>query len=47
LRKGEPWPSEIEVVEVRSLRQALQAALVEDVRSKDSKTPRDPQPGID
>jgi DNA repair protein RadA/Sms len=28
LRKGEPWPSEIEVVEVRSLRQALESALV-------------------
>lgn len=47
LRKGEPWPSEIEVVEVRSLRQALQAALVDEVRSKDTKKPRDPQPGID
>lgn len=30
LRRGEPWPTDIEVIEVRSLRQALQAALVED-----------------
>jgi DNA repair protein RadA/Sms len=29
LRKGEPWPDGINVVEVRSLRQALEAALVE------------------
>jgi len=29
LRKGEPWPGGIEVVEVRSLRQALEAALVQ------------------
>ena len=29
LRKGEPWPSDIEVVEARSLYQALEAALVQ------------------
>jgi len=29
LRKGEPWPDGIEVVEARSLRQALEAALVQ------------------
>ena len=29
LRKGEPWPEGIEVVEARSLRQALEAALVQ------------------
>jgi DNA repair protein RadA/Sms len=29
LRKGEPWPEGIEVNEVRSLRQALEAALVQ------------------
>ena len=29
LRKGEPWPGGIEVVEARSLRQALEAALVQ------------------
>lgn len=28
LRKVEPWPEDIEVIEVRSLKQALQAALV-------------------
>ncbi|MBN2149495.1 MAG: DNA repair protein RadA [Anaerolineales bacterium] len=32
LRKGEPWPKEIEVVEVRSLRQALETALVSSER---------------
>ena len=31
LRRGEPWPAEIEVVEARSLRQALDAALVGEV----------------
>ncbi len=30
LRKGEPWPKGIEVIEVRSLREALQKALIED-----------------
>jgi DNA repair protein RadA/Sms len=30
LRRGEPWPTEIEVIEARSLRQALQAALVDE-----------------
>jgi DNA repair protein RadA/Sms len=29
LRKGEPWPEGIEVTEVRSLRQALESALVQ------------------
>jgi DNA repair protein RadA/Sms len=29
LRKGEPWPDGITVVEARSLRQALEAALVD------------------
>jgi DNA repair protein RadA/Sms len=32
LRRGEPWPEGIEVVEARSLRQALEAALVGDQR---------------
>ena len=31
LRKGEPWPSEIKVIEVRSLREALKHALLETV----------------
>jgi DNA repair protein RadA/Sms len=30
LRKSEPWPTGIEVIEVRTLRQALDAALVAD-----------------
>jgi DNA repair protein RadA/Sms len=30
LRKGEPWPDGITIVEARSLRQALEAALVEE-----------------
>jgi len=29
LRKGEPWPEDIEIFEARSLREALKAALVE------------------
>ncbi len=29
LRKGEPWPKGIQVIEVRSLREALKAALIE------------------
>jgi DNA repair protein RadA/Sms len=29
LRKGEPWPNEINVIEVRSLREALKHALLE------------------
>jgi DNA repair protein RadA/Sms len=29
LRKTEPWPEGIEVLEARSLRQALEAALVQ------------------
>jgi DNA repair protein RadA/Sms len=28
LRKGEPWPDEIEIIEARSLRQALERALL-------------------
>jgi len=30
LRKGEPWPSEINVIEVRSLREALKQTLLKD-----------------
>ena len=33
LRKGEPWPDEIQIVEVRSLRQALDHALLPDEKS--------------
>jgi hypothetical protein len=29
VRKGEPWPDGIQVLEVRSLRDALEKALVE------------------
>jgi DNA repair protein RadA/Sms len=29
LRKGEPWPESIEILEARSLREALKAALLE------------------
>ena len=29
LRRGEPWPTDIEIIEARSLRQALKASLVE------------------
>ena len=28
LRRGEPWPTEIEVIEARALRQALETALL-------------------
>jgi len=28
IRKGEPWPQGIEVVEARSLREALEKALI-------------------
>jgi DNA repair protein RadA/Sms len=28
LKRGEPWPTDIQVVEVRSLKQALQHALL-------------------
>jgi DNA repair protein RadA/Sms len=28
LRRGEPWPSDIQIVEARSLRQALEHALL-------------------
>jgi len=34
LRKSEPWPEGIEVVEARSLREALRAALLEEVPEK-------------
>ena len=30
---GEPWPDEIQIVEVRSLRQALDHALLPDEKS--------------
>ena len=30
IRRGEPWPEGIEVVEARSLRQALEQALVQE-----------------
>jgi DNA repair protein RadA/Sms len=33
LRKGEPWPDDIDIIEARSLRQALDHALLDD-RSK-------------
>ncbi len=33
LRRGEPWPDTIQIVEARSLRQALDAALVPESRS--------------
>jgi len=29
IRKGEPWPEGIEIIEARSLREALKAALLE------------------
>ncbi|MDH5605410.1 MAG: DNA repair protein RadA [Anaerolineae bacterium] len=32
LRKGEPWPGEIKILEARTLRQAIEHALVEDSR---------------
>jgi hypothetical protein len=34
LRRSEPWPEGIEVIEVRSLRQALEAALIGEVKEK-------------
>jgi DNA repair protein RadA/Sms len=34
LRKGEPWPKEIEIVEVRSIRQALDVALLPDANTQ-------------
>jgi DNA repair protein RadA/Sms len=33
LRHGEPWPEDIRVVEARSLRQALDQALVQDEKA--------------
>ena len=36
LRKSEPWPEGIEVVEARSLREALKAALLEEAAEKGS-----------
>ncbi len=41
LRRGEPWPSDIEVVEVRSLKQALNHALLSD----EARTAKATQPG--
>ncbi len=46
LRKSEPWPEGIEVVECRSLREALKAALLEEtpekpVSAKETGQPRD------
>lgn len=37
LRRGEPWPSEIQIIEARSLRQALEYALLDDEHSTDGK----------
>ena len=37
LRKSEPWPEGIEVVEARSLREALKAALLEEETEKPTK----------
>ncbi len=34
IRKGEPWPEGIEVIEARSLKEALKAALLEDDEKK-------------
>jgi DNA repair protein RadA/Sms len=30
MRRGEPWPSGIEIIEARSLRQALEKALIKE-----------------
>jgi DNA repair protein RadA/Sms len=35
IRKGEPWPKGLEVIEVRSLRQALEHALVADGKAEE------------
>jgi DNA repair protein RadA/Sms len=35
LRRGEPWPTDIQIVEARSLRQALDAALLGEQRNGD------------
>jgi len=47
LRKGEPWMADIAVVEARSLRQALQAALVDDERPKEGKNRSVPEAGVE
>ena len=47
LRKGEPWAADIAVVEARSLRQALQAALVDDERPKEGKNRSVPEAGVE
>ena len=36
LRKGEPWPDDIQLIEARSLRQALDSALLAESQNKDS-----------
>jgi DNA repair protein RadA/Sms len=41
LRRGEPWPADIEVVEVRSLRQALNYALISDKSQAAEAAPSD------
>jgi DNA repair protein RadA/Sms len=41
LRAIEPWPQGIQVVEVRSLRQALEQAFVDDGKGKDAASPRE------
>ncbi len=38
LRRGEPWPKDLEVIEVRSLRQALDSALLAEKADKAEKT---------
>lgn len=43
LRKSEPWPEGIEVVEARSLREALMAALIEEEKSTRRKTSNQPE----
>jgi DNA repair protein RadA/Sms len=34
LRRGEPWPSDIQIIEARSLRQAMDHALLEEEGGK-------------
>ena len=43
LRKSEPWPEGIEVVEARSLREALMAALIEEEKPTRRKTSNQPE----
>ena len=43
LRKSEPWSEGIEVVEARSLREALMAALIEEEKSTRRKTSNQPE----